>query len=402
MVNQKNNQIGAVSIFVVIFAALLVLLVVTAFIRIMLQDQQQATANDLSRSALDSANAGVEDTKRAIVQYYKSGCHLPTTPDSAECTQLKTALGVEGLITDDGWTKDCAAVPTLLGITKVPNMGFLLKEGSDNDLDQAYTCIKVQMAPPNYIGSLTPNTSRVIKLQAKEGDPKKIKIDWYAMKDGQSLDVDPGTAAAYKLPRQWPQDRPPVIRAQLLQFRKEFALSDFDQDMSYNTTLFMLPSALGVSNTAFSYADHPRAGSQLGFALPIHCAVPAIGADRYACSVTIDLPDVNAGEPTDRTAYLKIGQFYSAANTQFRVSMLDASSTPLHFKDVQPVVDSTGRASNLFRRVQSRIDIGTSNVPNPESAVDVSKSLCKIFTVTDSTVEADTARMNGTICPSLP
>jgi len=400
MANQKNNQTGAVSIFVVIFAALLVLLVVTAFIRIMLQDQQQATASDLSRSALDSANAGVEDTKRAIVQYYKSGCHLPTTPAPAVCTQLKTAL--EGLPADGGWTKDCTAVPALLGITKVPNMGFLLKEGSNNDLDQAYTCIKVQMAPPNYIGSLTPNTSRVIKLQAKEGDPKKIKIDWYAMKDGQALDVDPGTAGAYKLPRQWPQDRPPVIRAQLLQFRKEFALSDFDQDMSYNTTLFMLPSALGVSNTAFSYADHPRAGSQLGFALPVHCVVPATGADRYACSVTIDLPDVNAGESTDRTAYLKIGQFYSAANTQFRVSMLDASSTPLHFKDVQPVVDSTGRANDLFRRVQSRIDIGTSNVPNPESAVDVSKSLCKIFAVTDSKVDTSSPLITNKTCPDLP
>lgn len=400
MTGLKNNQNGAVSIFVVIFAALLVLLVATAFIRIMLQDQQQATANDLSRSALDSANAGVEDTKRAIIRYYKSGCNLPTTPAPAVCTQLKAAL--EGLPADGGWTKDCAAVPELLGITKVPNMGFLLKEGSDNDLDQAYTCIKVQLAPPNYIGSLTPNTSRVIKLQAKEGDPKKIKIDWYAMKDGQTLNVDPGTAAAYKLPRQWPQDRPPVIRAQLLQFRKEFSLSDFDQDMSYNTTLFMLPSALGVSTTAFSYADHPRAGSQLGFALPIKCKLPVTGGDRYACSVTIDLPEVNAGEPTDRTAYLKIGQFYSAANTQFRVSMLDASSSPLHFKDVQPAVDSTGRANDLFRRVQSRIDIGTSNIPNPESAVDVSKSLCKIFSVTDSTVEEDPARMNGTICPKIP
>lgn len=397
-----NKQTGSVSLFVVIFAALLILLVATAFIRIMLQDQRQATANDLSRSALDSAYAGVEDTKRAIVEYYSKQCQLATT-SSSDCDALKIALG-----TGD-WTTDCTAVPKLLNITNEPNMGFLLKEGTNNALDQAYTCIKVQMSPYDYLGSLTPSTSRIIKLQTTSDEAQQVTIEWYAMNDGQSVSADSGTSPIYQLPRDWPDDRPPVIKAQLLQFRNELDLDSFDQDMTHNSTLFLLPSMLanpvaGTPPPSFNTADHPKRDYQLGFAIPAECKWPNTNSTRYACSITINLPEVDGGNPTGntpRTAYLKLSQFYNAANTEFRVIMRDAAGDKLRFKDVQPVVDSTGRANDLFRRIRSRIDVGVSSVPNPESAVDVSKSLCKIFAVTDSTVEATKYMLDGT-CPSIP
>ena len=60
---KKDQQTGVVSIFAVIFSALIMSILTVSFIRLMVVDQKQASDNDLSQSAYDAALAGVEDAK---------------------------------------------------------------------------------------------------------------------------------------------------------------------------------------------------------------------------------------------------------------------------------------------------------------------------------------------------
>lgn len=382
IIHQKQQ--GSVSLFMVIFVALLVITIATAFIRIMIQDQLQATASDLSKSALDSAYAGVEDAKRAIVEYYRNECQKKAPGESSRCDSLTDALVGSTNLGNDGWTSGCEATANA-GVASLTGGEVLVKtQNADDDLNQAYTCVKVQMNPVDVIGALTPGASRILKLETKDRAPiQRIKIQWYSHRD-QPIDVP--SAVPYELPdSDWPSNRPAIIRAQLLQYRQgSFRLSDFDSDANNNSTLFLLPAVAGADTTtpAFFRGDS-RQNKDSGSAQPVACRAPT--ASRYACEVVIELPDWT-GDPADvasRTAYLRLGQFYSSSNTDFRITMLDASGNEVRFANVQPSVDSTGRANDIFRRIRSRIDVGGGSVPTPEAAVDVTRSLCKEFLVTN-------------------
>lgn len=376
--NTKIKQSGAVSLFIVIFTALLLTIITVSFVRIMLSDQRQATAADLSRSAYDSAQAGVEDAKRALLDY-QSEC---ASGDASRCA---TALA---LINSSVCNKALSRV-----ISYTPGQEVLVQQTTGDGaaaLQQAYTCVKIIRQTDDYVGALNQDDSKLVSL-AGVSSFASVRLEWFSAKDleGTSPNVDvPGISADPPLLSQsnWTSattpNRPSLMRAQLMQFGSGgFSLSDFDGSTntaseSNANTLFLYPSDISKALSIKAFLGNTRKVATNP--TQVHCE-PNLGPGGYACSVDLTLPTpINGG---NRTAYLRLTSLYKATN--YRVTLLTAAGLAVKFDGVQPRIDSTGRANDLFRRVQSRVEVIDTDFPYPDAVVDTTGNLCKDFLVTD-------------------
>ncbi len=375
MHHNKYNQKGAVSLFVIIFAALLISVVTVSFTRLMISEQQQAVVVDLSKSANDSALAGVEDVKRAMVQYQ-------------ECLNSESSTPVCASLMSDINSKECNKfVSSIVSF----NGDEVLVQQSTNDLslNQAYTCTLVKMQTTDFKGSLQPNGSKIIPLVGAKAF-KSVTIRWFSNGDTQNVsNVDlEKKSTSQPLYTNWPIDRPPIMRVQLMQYGTNFTLSSFDENfsegISNNGTVFLYPN--GTKGAALPDNTSP---DEVGIYGPRKSATITpdsitcsgdISAGGYACSAQINLPEPIGGG--NRNAFIRLSSIYQGSS--YSVELNDSSGDIVNFDGVQPEIDSTGRANDIFRRVKSRVEMADPNYPYPGAAVDISGNFCKNFVVTDN------------------
>lgn len=384
---QKNkNESGAVSLFVVIFAALLMMIVTVSFVQLMVKDQEQATSNDLSQSAYDSSQAGVEDAKRLLLLAQQ--CRNNTAPGSVNCVAIEAALTPAA--GESSTSCDALSQAGLVGQTNDETI-IQQNEGDTNSaaLNQAYTCVKIGVNTDDYKNSLPVNGSGVVPIRGVD-EFDTVELSWFS-KDDTSSTTDqsigfPSTGASVSLPRmgeQWQFNYPSLMRVQLMQMGGSYKLSDFDDSQAGNksnaNTLFLYPSATGVANEDFAL-DARR--SPTNSPHQVRCNASFVDGE-YACQATIRLPVPIDGNTINRNAYLRLTSLYNGSHYKLR---LKRGATYVQFNGVQPLIDSTGRADNVFRRIQARVEL-SGDFTYPEAAVDMQGNLCKNFSVTDK--EAD-------------
>jgi Tfp pilus assembly protein PilX len=398
--NQRGQrESGAVSLFLVIFAMLLITVVTLSFLRTMIADQQQSSVSDLSKSAYDSALAGTEDAKRALI-YYRTVC---ATGDAGTCATAKNTID----------SNTCnQGLANVVDVTNNKEVAVQQSQSAnDTQLNQAYTCVKMKLETDNYVGTLEANTSKIIPLKTT-GTFSQVLLQWFTTDDfgstGTSVDlqptppqIDPGgtNQSIWPLLAQssWPATRPSVMRTQMFQYGSSFTLSSFDSNTSGSSntnTIFLYPiGTTGVANATqdnWTFTDRDIRLTPTGTPLGTTCSGKLSGGG-YACSAILNLPVPVGNAPTDltRTAYIRLTALYKS--THFSVSPIGTQ-----FNGVQPSIDSTGRANDQYRRVESRVDLIDTNFPFPEAALDVSGNLCKNFLVTDSsnTIPVDQTNCN--------
>jgi Tfp pilus assembly protein PilX len=371
-----EREEGAVAIFIVIFFALLLSVITLGFVRLTNQDQEQALITDLSQSAFDAAESGVEDAKRAIVQYRKvcSGglenaqCQAYINAFKAnKCNTLSGPLAAQlSLVVDDK------------GAVKV------ITNATDTALSQSYTCLKVALETADYVRKIEADTSDLIPLRGSSNF-NSVTINWFLAADAG---LTPGSQ--YNLPHlggpygpidlpsveQWGQATPPVMRVQLIEHNKDtFTQAELEDNSS---TLFLYPSESGGAiNNQVPFTRYARKSPSEP--VQITCTKDTGG---YACAARLQLTGSLAMNP-QKVAYLRVTPLYKGAT--FQLQLNDGAVT---FDGVQPSVDSTGRANDVFRRVQSRIRFDEATGSYPENALDVTSDICKDFVVSSQPLTA--------------
>lgn len=366
----NNNQTGAVSIFVVIFFALLLSVITLGFVRLMTLDQQQALVNDLSQSAYDSAEAGVEDAKRALLQY-RHACG--ENPGSPECETYTNALNA-------GECNTMNRLADRLGLETNDDGSIQVETTSgDASLRQAYTCVQVALSTPDYVRRLNTNTSDFIPLKGT-GNFSNVDISWFIADDaGLSSEGEfelPGTGSddefnppEFPAVEEWGEATPPVMRVQLLQHNT----SSFNQENLENgsSTLFLYPVAGGgTPNNEVQFTRFNRRAPSRP--IMVNCTTEIGG---YACSARLQLSGSLAQTP-EKSSYLKVTPLYKGST--FRLQ-LDGGN--VEFDGVQPSVDSTGRANDVYRRIESRVRFDDATGGYPENALETTGDICKDFAV---------------------
>ena len=386
---------GVASLYAVVFATILFGVITLSFVRIIISESSQTTNDDLSQSAYDSALAGVEDAKIAVNRYYKC---INNGGTSESCGFNRLFGG------------DCDDF-RLKGYLGYDYEGEVLIQESNssntdnkNNSDQAYTCVTLSNVVADYRSTLTSDTrTRVVPLgigATSLNQVKTIEFSWYSEINGTEFSNIHNHGG--KLADKNTAPTPPTISLSLLKTDASFNLSSFNNSTSMNySTMVLLPSDQTGARTAIAQSEIYLAGNSDKTSSGIPEAnnpfqIKCEHGREFACKVELTGLDFAAGG----NALLVVSLPYGDTVTDFAVTLKNAQGNPINFENVQISVDSTGRANQLVRRVESRLDPADIFFPYPQYEVELNdtdeESLLKFYWITANCwTEKGTCPNNG-------
>ena len=419
---------GATSIYVVIIVMLLLTVITASFIRIIVGEANKTTNDDLAQSAYDSALAGVEDAKIALKKYYDCTADEEKA-ESEECAPViaafNTGLGAND-VTDPtspsyGY---CDVVAEALGRVDAddPVKEVLIRESDDTSregyeyITQAYTCVMIDNTLGDYRSTLNSSTpARVIPI--KTANPSAItgfRISWYTSEDGDFRNLNFGNKSHF-YPYGEPLATPPTLSARLIQtapdFTQEQFLNTHGSDRSNTGTVFLVPSddSSATNHLQASVLASSDDHSTTNYPQKVKCSKDS--SNEFACSVSVAIPKPLGDDNRNATTfYLVLDLPYDQPQTTFSVQLCKDSAGTCEgddaiadFIDAQIAIDATGRANDLYSRIEARIEFSDIFFPFPRYALEATgsddESINKNFYVTSDCIRWNTAGQIVGSCP---
>ena len=397
MKSSKNFKRGGVSIFIVMVVGVLVSIMSASFLRLMFRDQEQASKLDLSQSAYDSAQAGVEDAKR-FLRIFRAACGPSGTGIfegvTHNCNAMRDAIRNESC-----YTLATAGIGNPNGETIIQTTSGAGGASNDASLNQAYTCVKLRMNTADFLGRTNDGSPSVINLRGTTAF-NRVRIRWHSrenMTNGNNIALDSLSNPSVRPridSRNWRnQNRPAILKAQFYGYIPGVERSSSIMDTPYpddkNGASEMLFYPVNSNSSSLLSPDAPnmprvRRNDSSSDATTDYTFTRCsdrmdANSNTYACQTTVNIG--RSVDPRD-VLYLRLTPLMNDSN--FKVELLNGDNV-VDFAGVQPKVDSTGRANTQLRRVESRIGFNDTSFPVPLFSAQTENEkepICKDFSVT--------------------
>ena len=394
---QKTKQ-GMASIYVVVFVTMLIGVITLSFLRIMLSESGRTEKSTLADSAMNSAMAGVEDAKIILTTYDQ--CLRGEITDSRKCNDVKDKVTASAEGCDLGAT------------TSETSVGYAGENNSGSISDQAYTCVNLTVRG-NFVGRIDDASPVLvvpmrIENKGKYNEVEGVKITWTSSANGENVgnlgdkgytdpDIDNGENISGVLGSKGVTANGSGdsfsnlngLKVTLIQSGADYNVEQFyasDGDQTNRATLMLLPSDVDGSTSIDSGQMVNSANKTYNAPIAVACGSTYSGM----CVADLHFPEPKGGSRIEDTFFLVISRVYSEPVVdEVTVTMYTSDNhtkeNEIDFFNVQPIVDSTGRAGDLVRRVEVRLGSDPGQyVPLAELTVD--GDLSKDFFVTKNCI----------------
>lgn len=336
----KLNQDGAVSFLTVIFLAIVLTIMTLSFVRISVNEQRQAVDDDLTTRAFYAAESGIEDGKRALAESLEDPSFV-----------------LNGDI--------CAPAENVVPDTN----GHVILS---SDISAAYTCQFIEKAPGEFKATLDPWESITIPLNGS-GVFDRVKISWHEPSfDDGGASWNRHTNTSLPTMAEWnisTNNYPAMLRATVFGANTSVG-STFSSSGVTSFTGFINPNTSAGVITAATMESQKIVNGQCDTS--ITGSVPA-------CSITItSLPG--------NQKFLHLKSIYKGTN--ITVQLLNGTAG-VNIVDTQAIIDVTGRAGDIYRRIEARVSLIPDTSQLPDVSIWSNEEICKNFTITDDPNDYD-------------
>lgn len=333
----RRDQSGMVSIMVTMILMIVISLIVIGFAQVSRRNQRVALDRQLSTQAFYAAESGVNDAR----EFLKGIADPSTIPAKTGCTD-----NVGGFY---------AGLPNR---TISPGV--------------SYSCLLINPAPTVLQYNNVGEQSTIVPLISANGAINSITLNYKSKNGGTTPTANCPTAVKnqFKPSASWNCGYG-VLRFDLVDVSGTKSATGYQQG---TMTSFVVPMTSGGTTTSFSPGNNSLISTR---------------CTDDSCSLTI-----NSGLGGSQY-YMRISSIYKDASLTVSAA---GPSGATRLTDAQVVIDATGKAQDVLRRIQVHLPLNalSSNNQLPDNALQTTDSICKRFSIMDDWSDNTPDGVNGT------